>query len=275
MANVHLFHSHSLLIDRLLFRHFVDSLSAETPAPKIIVASRGFESAILTYFKNSEKRKWKSNYLYFLYVTLVSSISEKNVAELSKHLELFETKVEALHQNYDHVWSELENFLGIKDTPNLSGGSNLKLRGFRWTGGYGDTQFERSKTVSLSLEVPGPFFGRIINWFDPSNVKYRSLASKIARTACLVGGDLISLSLFPYFALTAVSRKKNLLAQPQGLDPHLALDTNVSRRSALADALGVVFPIFPYVMLRLHGAAHFRYSRKRLARKFYGTYFQR
>lgn len=268
MANVHLFHSHSLLIDRRLFRHFVDSLSAETPAPKIIVASRGFESAILTYFKNSEKKKWKSNYLYFLYVTLVSSISEKNVAELRKHLELFETKVEALHENYDHAWRELEKFLGIKETPNLLGGSNLKLRGFRWTGGYGDTQFERSKTASLSLEVPSPFFERLINWFDSNHVKYKSLASKTARTACLVGGDLISLSLFPYFALTAVSRRKNLLAQPKGLDPHLALDTNVRRRGALADALGIVFPIFPYVMLRLHGTAHFRNSRKRLARKF-------
>jgi len=274
MANVHLFHSHSLLIDRRLFRHFVDSLSAEAPAPKIIVASRVFESAILTYFKNSEKRKWKSNYLYFLYVTLVSSISEKNVAELSKYFELFETKVEALHDNYYRVWSELEKFLGIKEAPNLLGGSNLKLRGFRWTGGYGDTQFDRRKTFSQSLEVPSPFFERLINWFDPNNETYKSSASKVARTACLVGGDLIALGLFPYFALTAMFRSINLPAQPQGLDPHLAVDTNAGRRTALADALGIVFPIFPYVMLRLHGTEHFRNSRKRLARKFYNAYFQ-
>jgi hypothetical protein len=267
ISKVHLFHAHSLLIDRRLFRNFVESLSDEGPAPKIVVCSRGFESAVLTYFKNIEKKKWISDYLYFLYVTLVCSISEQNVVALRQHFILFETRVEELHENFEKNWSALEEFLEIQGARPLRGGSNLKLRGLRWTGGYGDTQFQENKAASQSPQFSRPFYRRLANWFDPNNHRYPSLANRVFRNVCLVGGDAIAICLLPYFVLSLLFRGK-LLRQPQPRDPHLVAHSNKTGLRRLTNFIELAVPILPYIGLRTNGSAHFRNSRKRLERRF-------
>lgn len=264
-SNRALFHAHTLLVDRRVFRNFTENSLASATKPLILVATRQYESAVRNYFKRAEKKLWKSKYLYSVYIAYSQQISHQNMVALSKKFDLIELGLEKLHLDFALELGAALKSLGFDPQKSIENVDKLFLQRITWQGGVSNPLFAPAKLMGHDYQNTNKGLENLILTFDPTSDDFNSAKRRTLRITYLVLADLIAVLLVPWFLFL---RQEDSQFQTWIKDHHTPVVFGKSRAGIVGKALNLLWgiPIAPYLIIRLIGRFSFAKTRRLLVK---------
>lgn len=260
-----LFHAHTLLVDRNLFKNFSRVSIRSSTRPQIVVASRDYASAVRNYVRRGEGKNWRSNFLYAVYAAHSQSISYQNMLALAQKFDVVEVSLEQLHLDYSSELARALKSVGIDSTAAIASVERLKLQGIPWSGGVGHPLFHPSKVSGADYQTKERWLEFLISIFDPTTAESTMWKHKICRLTFILWADLVAMKTL-LIMLIQPTYDKDFDSWVR--DHHKPYFFRAYRGRFMGKILNLFWriPISPYLILRTAGERSFRKTRKLLLR---------